>query len=92
MNDFNNKIVWITGASDGIGKELAIQMAQEGAKIILTARNVEKLNAVKDSLTGNEHWVYPMDLLNVDAIPEAVNEVLDKIGSVDIERHLNRSG
>lgn len=84
MKDFKNKIVWITGASDGIGKEMAIQMAKEGAKIILTARNIEKLNAVKDSLDGNEHWVYPMDLLNVDTIPQTVNDVLEKIGSVDI--------
>jgi len=84
MKDFKNKIVWITGASDGIGKEMAIQMAQEGAKIILTARNIEKLNAVKDSLEGNEHWVYPMDLLNVDAIPQTVNDVLEKIGTIDI--------
>ena len=84
MKDFKNKIVWITGASDGIGKEMAIQMAKEGAKIILTARNVEKLNAVKTILTGDEHWVYPMDLLNVDEIPKTVNDVLEKIGSVDI--------
>ena len=71
MKSFNNKIVWITGASDGIGKEMAIQMAKEGAKIILTARSVDKLNAVKDSLAGDEHLVYPMDLLKVDTIPAA---------------------
>ena len=59
MKDFNNKIVWITGASDGIGKEMAIQMAKEGAKIILTARSVDKLKAVKASLAGDGHLVYP---------------------------------
>lgn len=84
MKDFNNKIVWITGASDGIGKEMAIQMAKEGAKIILTARSVDKLNAVKDSLAGDGHLVYPMDLLKVDTIPAAAKEVLAKMGTVDI--------
>jgi len=84
MKNFNNKIVWITGASDGIGKEMAMQMAKEGAKIILTARNIEKLNAVKNTLNGDEHLVYPMDLMNVDAIPNAAKEVLKKVGAVDI--------
>ncbi len=84
MRDLNNKIVWITGASDGIGKELAIQLAQLGAKIILTARSVEKLERIKTNLAGDGHLVYPMDLLKVDAIPDAANEVLYKIGTVDI--------
>lgn len=84
MKDFNNKTIWITGASEGIGKELALQMAKGGAKIILTARNTEKLNTVKDSLVGEGHIVYPMDLLKVDTIPNAVEEVLAKVGSIDI--------
>ncbi|NRB46728.1 MAG: SDR family oxidoreductase [Saprospiraceae bacterium] len=84
MTDFNNQTVWITGASAGIGKELALQMAKGGAKIILTARNTEKLNAVKDSLAGNGHIVYPMDLLKVDTIPNAVEEVLAKVEAIDI--------
>lgn len=84
MGDFNNKTVWITGASDGIGKELATQLAQQGAKIILTARNVQKLNKVKDSLTGDGHLVYPMDLMDGEKIPSAVEEVLSKINDVDI--------
>ncbi len=84
MKDFNNKTVWITGASDGIGKELAIQLAKLGAKIILTARSIDKLNTVKDSLNGTEHLVYPMDLLKVDTIPNAVQEVIARAGAIDI--------
>ena len=84
MKNFNNKTIWITGASGGIGEELAIQMAKEGAKIILTARNTEKLNTVKESLSGDGHVVYPMDLMNVDAIPNSAKEVLEKVGHVDM--------
>lgn len=84
MKDLNNKTVWITGASGGIGKEMAIQMAKAGAKIILTARSVDKLNAVKDSLNGDGHLVYPMDLMKTEEIPNAVKEVLSKVGSIDI--------
>lgn len=84
MNNLKNKTVWITGASGGIGKEMAIQMAEAGAKIILTARSIEKLNAVKDSLNGDGHLVYPMDLLKTNEIPNAVKEVLAKVKTVDI--------
>ena len=84
MKDLNNKRVWITGASDGIGKALAIQMAEAGSKIILTARSVDKLEAVKNSLSGDGHMVYPMDLLKVDLIHDAVEEVLSKVGTIDI--------
>ena len=50
MKDLKNKRVWITGASGGIGKEMAIQMANAGAKLILTARSVEKLESLIVSL------------------------------------------
>ncbi|MEM9936145.1 MAG: SDR family NAD(P)-dependent oxidoreductase, partial [Bacteroidota bacterium] len=84
MKSFKNKRVWITGASDGIGKELAIQLANKGAKIILTARSTEKLEVIKNSLEGDDHLVYPMDLLQVDKIPEAAKEVLSQVGEIDI--------
>ena len=47
MKDLSNKTIWITGASDGIGKELALQLAQLGNRIILTARNKAKLEQTK---------------------------------------------
>ncbi len=84
MKSFKNKRVWITGASDGIGKELAIQLANAGAKIILTARSTEKLEAIKSDLAGSDHMVYPMDLLQVDKIPNAAKEVLSQVGEIDI--------
>lgn len=84
MKDLKNKIVWITGASGGIGKALAIEMANEGAKIILTARSVDKLNEVKESLKGDGHLVFPMDLLKVDLIHDGVVDVVSKTGTIDI--------
>ena len=47
---FKNKVVWITGASSGIGKELALQLAQQGAILILTGTNVEALIAIRSEL------------------------------------------
>lgn len=84
MTKIKNQTVWITGASDGIGKALAIAMAKKGARIILTARNEKKLNAVKESLAGDSHMVFPMDLLKTDEIQSKANELLSKVNHIDI--------
>lgn len=84
MKDFKNKTVWITGASDGIGKELSIQLADRGARVILSSRNVEKLNAVCAQLKGDDHVVYPMDLLKTEEIPQATENLLTQVGDIHI--------
>lgn len=84
MSHFQNKTIWITGASDGIGKELALQLAEKGARIILTARNKEKLRAVQRSMKGGNHVVLPMDLLQTDQIPNLVKDVLEEIPKIDV--------
>ncbi|MCH2044384.1 MAG: SDR family oxidoreductase [Saprospiraceae bacterium] len=81
---FNNKVIWITGASSGIGKEMAIQLAQKGAKIILSARNETKLKEVQDKLEGDGHLVCPMDLLNPESIVPVVEKMIKQVGKIDI--------
>ena len=46
MMGFKNKIVWVTGASSGIGKALAIQFSKLGANVVLSSRNESDLKAV----------------------------------------------
>ena len=82
--NFNNKTVWITGASSGIGKELAIQFAQLGARVILSARNVAKLEQLSNELAGTEHKVIPLDLSQPEQVLEYVTEHIDTLGKVDI--------
>ena len=45
-----NKVVIITGASSGIGKACAFEFARKGARVVLAARNIEKLTKVNDEL------------------------------------------
>ena len=47
--NYTNKTIWITGASSGIGKGLAFAFANRGANLILSSRNEEKLNKVKNA-------------------------------------------
>ena len=82
--DYNNKTVWITGASSGIGEELAKQFAEQGAKVILSARNIDKLNQVKDELKGEGHRVIPLDLSKPETVLQDVSAQIDSLGPIDI--------
>lgn len=84
MKNFVNKIVWITGASSGIGKELAIQIANEGGKIVLSARNEKALNELKNTLPHSEqHMVLPLDLAENKHFDELAEQVIKKYERID---------
>lgn len=84
--DFKNKIVLITGASSGIGKQTAIEFAKLGAKIILVARRKEKLDALANELEKFhvQSLVCQCDVSNKEQVKEMSNTVLEKFDSVDI--------
>jgi dehydrogenase/reductase SDR family protein 7B len=82
---YRNKVIWITGASSGIGENLAIQLARHGARLILSARNQEKLSALKASLTKPEdHFVLPLDLSEVVHVDALVKQIIHRYGRIDI--------
>jgi short-subunit dehydrogenase len=84
MKSFSDKVVWITGASSGIGKELAIQLAAQNALIILSARNLEQLKLVKDLLKSPEkHLILPLDLSDQKNFNELTQKVIDQFGRID---------
>lgn len=60
---FSNKVIWITGASSGIGKALAIALFKENCKLILSSRNKESLELVKNECKNlQDIAVIPLDL------------------------------
>ncbi|XP_030540695.1 dehydrogenase/reductase SDR family member 7 isoform X3 [Rhodamnia argentea] len=78
-DEIEDKVVWITGASRGIGEILAKQLANLGAKLILSARNEAELERVKAQLTGkhapNEVQILPLDLASgEDSLRQAVEK------------------
>lgn len=84
MKPFQDKIVWITGASSGIGEEIALQMATAGAKLILSARNAAKLETLKQKLANSErHIVVALDLEDSSNFTELVKKVVDHFGRID---------
>ncbi len=82
---FTDKIIWITGASSGIGEAMALALASEGATVIISARSAEKLQAVKTRSAFSESMhVVPLDLENPDSIVPTVNRFIEKFGRIDI--------
>ena len=83
--NIENKKIWITGASSGIGEALAIECAKLGATLVLSARNEEKLNHLKAQLTNSErHYIVPLDLAQAKQLTFSVNQFIEEHGSVDI--------
>ena len=71
---FKNKTIWITGASSGIGKALALAFSNEGANIILSSRSEKKLHDVRNHCkNSNQVEVLPLDLSNSVSFEEIVN-------------------
>lgn len=84
MSNFENKIVWITGASSGIGEELAVQLAEKGCTLVLSARREEALKRVKSKLANaDSHLVLPLDLAENKDFPSEVEKVTEQFGRID---------
>jgi len=80
---FKDKVVWITGASSGIGEALAKSFAAEGAHIILSGRRLEALEAVSADLS-TESLVLPFETTDYDALPAKVAAAHGWKGKIDI--------
>ena len=69
--------------NDGIGKETARIMAEEGANVIIFARNIENLNKTRDEIkikTGNSVEIHSVDVKDEKNVKETVNNVVEKNG------------
>ena len=86
MSHFKNKVVWITGASSGIGEALAQRFAKEGSLLILSARRQAQLEKVKTKcgLSDNQILVLPLDLGLHDELPAKVDIALSHFGRIDV--------
>ena len=86
MSRFADQVVWITGASSGIGEALAAAFAREGARLILSSRRTEELQRVAADCGGGSDRVrvLPLDLADTDTLPAKAREAEDQFGRVDI--------
>lgn len=84
--DFEDRVVWITGASSGIGEALAYAFNRAGAKLILSSRREGELERVRSNCRGNLEniLVLPLDLTDLESLPQKAVQALHAFGRIDI--------
>jgi 3-oxoacyl-[acyl-carrier protein] reductase len=79
------KIAIVTGASSDIGEGIVKKFVEEGAKVILIARNLEKLEKTRNAIGNPESTVsMSCDLINESQVLQTVNQIFDTYGRIDI--------
>jgi len=85
MNYYQNKKIWITGASSGIGRALAIELSKSNAYIILSARSLDKLKQTQSQLLDpSQSEIVLLDMSNAEEIETVANEVIAQHQQIDI--------
>jgi len=83
---FKNKIVWITGASSGLGRAMALEFAKLGATVAVSARRMELLEKLVAEIesTGGKAKAFHCDIMDAKSIEQCVNAVVSEFGQLDV--------
>jgi 3-oxoacyl-[acyl-carrier protein] reductase len=86
-----NKVALITGASRGIGREVALGLANDGFNVVLVARSADSLNKVLDEINrqdnktpGVSHSIHSIDVTDIQQVERIVRETTEKYGRIDL--------
>ena len=85
-NELADKVIIVTGGGSGLGKAMTGYFMKLGANVVITSRNIEKLNTTADELrkeNGGEVFTAACDVRNNDQVEEVIKQVLDKYGKID---------
>lgn len=85
MEYYKDKIVWITGASSGLGEALAKEFSTRGAKIILSGRNIDSLSNVQHKIPNSK--IVTFDISDKEVLQSKTNEAINAFGHIDIIVH-----
>jgi len=82
---FKNKVVWVTGASSGIGKATVLALAENDARLIISSRNVDKLEEVRALCKNSKNMkILQVDLDDYHHLDQLVQKAISLFGSIDI--------
>ncbi|VEI67361.1 SDR family oxidoreductase [Serratia rubidaea] len=86
MNDLYNRVVFITGASSGIGRAIAINLARKKLSVVLVARRLTHINSLADEITasGGHALAVQADVTNFDEVKNAMAQAISFYGRIDI--------
>jgi NADP-dependent 3-hydroxy acid dehydrogenase YdfG len=85
-NNIEGKVIVITGASSGLGEAAAKHLAEQGAKVVLGARRIDRLQALAEELSknGNQAIALATDVTQVEQVKALVNEAIKEFGRIDV--------
>lgn len=88
-NSFSGKVVWITGASSGIGEALVKEFSKAGSRLVLSARSEAGLQRVFDECVSagankDSLMILPLDVSKFDTMPAAKDKVIENFGRIDL--------
>jgi NAD(P)-dependent dehydrogenase (short-subunit alcohol dehydrogenase family) len=83
---FDYKVVWITGGSAGIGREMALEFARQGARVAVSGRRANRLEVVVTEIEqlGGEGLAVPCDVADEQDVEQAVKAVVNHFGQLDV--------
>ncbi|MET1533209.1 SDR family oxidoreductase [Burkholderia sola] len=90
IDNIDGKVVVITGASSGLGEETARHLAKRGAKLVLGARRVDRLERLADDIGAGRQAILETDVTERDAVQRLVERAVDLHGRIDVM--LNNAG
>src|SRR4051794_11767007 len=82
-NELSNKVIFLTGGGQGIGRECAIAYAREGALVVIADVNTKASEQVLAELSGNGHLAVTCDVSNKQAVELAIKTALEHFGRLD---------
>src|SRR5712675_3778954 len=86
MFSLKDKVALVTGASQGIGRDAALALAEAGAKVAVAARNEEKLATLVNEIAaaGGEAFALKMDVADAEQVKAGFKQIIEKFGKLDI--------
>ncbi|TXI05491.1 MAG: SDR family NAD(P)-dependent oxidoreductase [Rhizobium sp.] len=84
--ELNGKVALVIGASSGIGEAVALALAEKGARVVIAARRVQRLNDLADRIRGcgGDATAIEADVTNEEQISDAVHRILQEFGQIDM--------
>ena len=81
IREYQNQVIWVVGASSGIGEALTVYLVELGATLCISARNADKLNTMVEQ--GSAHMAVPVDVNQIETLVSAREQLLSQFGKID---------